>query len=109
MVAERVIDREGQAGDGLLEAGVGDRVVAHIGEIAGGEQEVGPRDQFDQGAQRGVEPLAVELVRIALLEAEMDVGDLGDQHQRAPSAITASRFLPLTFWRISIDGAPASI
>jgi hypothetical protein len=39
----------------------------------------------------------------------MDVGDLGDQdHRRAP-ATTRSRFLPLTFRRIVIDGAPASI
>ena len=109
VVAERVVDREGQARDGLPEPGVGQGIVAGVGEVAGGEEEVRPGHHLREGAQGPVEPLAVELVGIALVEAEMDVGDLGDQdHRRAP-ATTRSRFLPLTFRRIVIDGAPASI
>ncbi len=58
----------------------GDVVVAAVGQVAGREQQVRAVGAVDQSAQDLIEPLAVKLGRIAGVEAEMNVGDLGDQH-----------------------------
>ena len=51
-----------------------------VGDVAGRKQQVRYRIEGAQGFERLVEPLPVELARIVAVEAEMDIGDLRDQH-----------------------------
>src|SRR3546814_8255740 len=56
--------------------------VATVGDVAGGEQQVGSVRPLDQQVEDVVEALAVIFGRIVRIEADMDVGDLRDQHLR---------------------------
>ena len=56
------------------------RIVALVGDVAGDEEEVRPRVQIAQDRQRPIEALAVELIRIVRIEAQVDVRDLSDEH-----------------------------
>ena len=51
-----------------------------FGQIAGEQQQVWPVGARGQMREQGPQPLQIGLVRITRLEAEVDVGNLGDQH-----------------------------
>jgi hypothetical protein len=80
VIAHRREDRKGQPGQPLAVAGVGGGIVAVVGDVAGNEQQIGHGPQRAQHPQRGFEALSIEFVRIVRIEAEVQVGDLSQQH-----------------------------
>jgi 3-deoxy-7-phosphoheptulonate synthase len=80
VIAHRRVDREAKRPDRLAEPGIG-FLVAMLDEVAGHEQKIRPGLDVLECAKGAVEPLAVQLVGNARIEAEMDVGDLGDDHR----------------------------
>src|SRR3546814_9125189 len=57
-------------------------VVSAVGDVAGGEQQVGAVRLLHQHLEHLVEALAVIFGRIVRIEPDMDIGDLCDQHIR---------------------------
>jgi hypothetical protein len=89
VIAHGRADRERQVRGRLAKAVVRETVVAIVGDVAGDQQQVRQRRHRGQHAQGLVQPLAVIFVRVARIEAQVDVGDLGDEHRqglRAPGA-----------------------
>src|ERR1700709_771600 len=89
MVAERRIDRKRALLQRLGDAAV-TLDIALVDEIASHEQQIGPVAAMDELGQHQIEALAVELVRIIRLEAQMDGCDLRDQHNPLPRLYRAA-------------------
>ncbi len=81
MIADARPDREGTARKGGDKAAVA-VVVAAVGDIASGEQQIGPVRSLDEHVEHLVEALAVIFGRIVRIEPDMDICDLRDQHIR---------------------------
>jgi tetratricopeptide (TPR) repeat protein len=88
VVAERVVDGEGQTGKRLAQPFVA-RAVTAIDQVAGRQQQVGLRHHAAQLRHHPVESLAVELAGAVRLEAQVDIGDLRDEHPVIPRASSA--------------------
>ena len=90
VVPKGVVDREGQARKRFRQALVA-RPVAAVDQVAGGEQHVRARHHCHQFGHDPVKPLAIEFARAVRFEAEVDIGDLRDQHPAVPSASIAAQ------------------
>ena len=66
VIAEREADRERQSGDRFLESRIGKAVVAGIDQIAGRDQQIGPRLQPGERSQSDIEASAVQLDQKAI-------------------------------------------
>ena len=79
VVADAQVDGEGAFAQRPPQVAIG-ADVAQVGQVAAHQQQVRGGVERQQGAQGPVQATAVELERIAGLEAEVDVRDLGNQH-----------------------------
>ena len=81
VVADHRVDRKGAVGHRRGQPCIGFRI-AGLGQVAGHQQQVGAVGPVAQSRDHRAQALHVELVGIVPIEADVDVGDLGDQHAR---------------------------
>ena len=58
--------------------------VAELGQVTAHQQQIGPVRAVDQPLQHRLQALHIVLIRVAPVEADMDVGNLRDPHFFVP-------------------------
>ena len=83
MIADTGKHRYSRSGKDGREAGIA-FIIPQIGQIPGCKDDIRLDRIFSPARKHCIKTLAIEFVRITRVKTDMNVGDLGDQHQRDP-------------------------
>ena len=80
MIADQPELRSLPAADERVDMPVGVGIVAILDQVAGDQQQLRPRRPLIELVDDEIQPAHIQLVRVVAVEADVKIGDLGDQH-----------------------------